>query len=821
MFINIKSYLSKINLPNKFIGYLRPCDIITLVGTLISFLGIALVVSHYYVYAAICLAISGICDGIDGKVARNHTYDKDKKFYGTELDSLSDVICFGVFPAIFTCTICHNIVGYVVSIFYLVCGITRLAYFNMLSVTKKNKDNTFIGVPITTISIIYPILILILKCFDYSLVNIILPIVMALMGISFILKIEIKKVDIVGILLKIFNKYTVNFIFFPLFLVLASDLFYKISFNKDIIASVVYMLNTVFDHFLPFIYIVLIVSLVMVVLTCLFKNPKWAKIILLVLVLVFLIINDIKYHIMDLPIQISDVNYLNPDNMEMMGGATSSIGIWILFTLIKSLIFVLIGIFIIRKYNNLNLSIIKRIIFGVIGLSLLIVIICHFNFSNDFKISKIYNTNTDNLLKISDTAKLYNDYGLFQGLYLDDLANLYLEPESYNKKKAKSILNNATNDSDINWGKANVVVMLSETFSDAENIEEVTFNQNLTSNLDMYSKDDDKMVFDLLVSTYGGTSVNSEFEVLTGGSLHFFKKNFIPYTQYFNEENSKYVPSLIREFNNNNYNTMYLTPWGKTSFKSEYVYTLYGADEMIYGDSLSGKKKGIYYSDKSLMDDIFNELKDTSKGNYKFIMTATAQNHFPYGNKYKETDYDVSVEKTSLNKEQTALMRSYAQGIYDADKYLNYLYEKIKTLNTPTIIVFFGDHLPYMIDSKGNNVYLSSSYFNTKDDNLNELRKYTTKAAILANYDIDTSDDLEYINAGYLGAYLVNKMDLDVSNYFKYVDSARKITPVFNRNVIYDIENKNIIDIDDANKLQQKNLNNYKNVQHYSFYDGK
>lgn len=55
------------------------------------------------------------------------------------------------------------------------------------------------------------------------------------------------------------------------------------------------------------------------------------------------------------------------------------------------------------------------------------------------------------------------------------------------------------------------------------------------------------------------------------------------------------------------------------------------------------------------------------------------------------------------------------------------LYQKICELGTPTIIVFFGDHLPYLINKKGENILFKSSYFNTENASLNELRKYTTK----------------------------------------------------------------------------------------------
>lgn len=87
---------------NKIIGYYRKCDLLTMLGTLFSFIGILLAVSEHYTIACLCMAVSGICDAFDGTLARKHKYTKQQQTYGVQLDSLSDVICFGVFPAILT-----------------------------------------------------------------------------------------------------------------------------------------------------------------------------------------------------------------------------------------------------------------------------------------------------------------------------------------------------------------------------------------------------------------------------------------------------------------------------------------------------------------------------------------------------------------------------------------------------------------------------------------------------------------------------------------------------------------------------------------------
>lgn len=805
----------------KIIGYYRKCDILTMCGTFLAFIGIILAINDHFTFSAFCLFLCCVCDGFDGKLARMKRYKKEQKVYGAQLDSLSDVICFGVFPAILTSLICNNIYVYIISAIYMLCGLVRLAYFNTLDIMPKSKKNVFIGVPITTVAIIYPIILFIIRFINFNILKIVMPIILLILSISYILNIEFKKPDILEILKKIFNKYTVNLICFPMFILFISDLFYKINgFGGRVYFDV---FKSIFSNFLPFLFLTLIFSLLTLILTALFNDSKKAKIVILVLTLIFLFVNDIKYSIMGIPIELTDVGYLNPDNMNMMGTATSSIGLWIIKSIIKAIVYILLGMIItvFDKYHNLKFNDLKkRVIIPIISIIILVVPFLFNNHINNFVLKRIYTMTKSEILAAANIDQLYYEKGYFQGMYLDTLGNKFVLPDQYSKKNAQNAINDAVSKSSPSkWKKANVVVLLSESFSDPQRLSGIEYDKELMPNIKSYEKDDDKIVTDLLVNPYGTLSTNSEFEVLTGASLSFLNVGYIGYTQYYNDNLKGKNQSLINEFNNNGYETMYLTPWGETSYRSKYVYSILGADKTIYGKDLKGKIKGTYYSDESLMNDIYDQLKTTSKDNYKFIMAASGQNHFPYLDKYKESDYDVKIKSTKYDKEATEMFRSYAQGIYDADKALNLLYKKIQDLDTPTIVVMFGDHQPFMTKKDNTSDYLENSYFNTDNENLNDIRLHTTKAIILANFKLDTSDDLDFINSSYLGAYVLNKMDLKVSDYFKFIDYSRKTIPVFNRSVIYNSKTNTYTKMDQATKQEKGAINNYKNVQYYKFFD--
>lgn len=181
----------------KFIGFYRDCDLLTMCGTFMALLGCILAINGSKVIPIFCLIISGICDAFDGKLARRRKSSKMQSVYGVQLDSLSDLISFGVFPLVYTINVLPNnyYFGWVALIFYSLCGMIRLAYFNTLDICKEASKEYFVGMPITSIAIFYPIVYLGLWVMRFKFYSEVISIFMIIMGLSFISTIKIKKLD--------------------------------------------------------------------------------------------------------------------------------------------------------------------------------------------------------------------------------------------------------------------------------------------------------------------------------------------------------------------------------------------------------------------------------------------------------------------------------------------------------------------------------------------------------------------------------------------------------------------------------------------------
>ena len=177
--------------------------ILTYLSLASSLLGMYQASQGNMVFAICCLIASGVCDMFDGVVARtkkNRT--EDEKGFGIQLDSLCDVVCFGVFPAVFLYfNGVNTVVGIIILILYVLCAVIRLAFFNVLeSKRQKEEDGCakfYRGLPVTTIAIILPIFFGISYIIDHAGANqIIYHILPAVVGFLFILDFKVPKPNI-------------------------------------------------------------------------------------------------------------------------------------------------------------------------------------------------------------------------------------------------------------------------------------------------------------------------------------------------------------------------------------------------------------------------------------------------------------------------------------------------------------------------------------------------------------------------------------------------------------------------------------------------
>lgn len=121
-------------------------SLLTLTSVFCAFYSIVCAIKGAFVLSAGLILVAGFFDGLDGRVAR---LTKTTTRFGVELDSLADVIAFGVAPALLVylwALVQSPRVGWVSAFVFVACGALRLARFNVQ--TGNIDPRRFIGLPI-------------------------------------------------------------------------------------------------------------------------------------------------------------------------------------------------------------------------------------------------------------------------------------------------------------------------------------------------------------------------------------------------------------------------------------------------------------------------------------------------------------------------------------------------------------------------------------------------------------------------------------------------------------------------------------------------
>ena len=193
------------------IGFYDYTVIATYLATVLGVTGIFQAVDGKLTAAVVCLLAAGLLDTVDGKIARTK---KDRtesgKRFGIQIDSLNDVICFGVLPAVIAyCAYVQKVspavpVWYTATLcFFALCGLIRLAYFNVLEEERQETESGarkyYLGLPITASTLIFPLLCVLTGALGH------LPLLLGLgllaTGLLYILPIKVRKPHNPGIVI--------------------------------------------------------------------------------------------------------------------------------------------------------------------------------------------------------------------------------------------------------------------------------------------------------------------------------------------------------------------------------------------------------------------------------------------------------------------------------------------------------------------------------------------------------------------------------------------------------------------------------------------
>ncbi|MFN8670570.1 MAG: CDP-alcohol phosphatidyltransferase family protein [Candidatus Sericytochromatia bacterium] len=177
-----------------FIGVYNLPNAITLLGLILSLSACFLSYNGQLSLAIICFMYAGVCDMFDGMVARKLPLKDEEKLFGVQLDSIVDVVSFGVAPVMISFHLGFNTtIDYVLSLLYACCATMRLAYFNIHGTSGEGKIKYYTGLPVTFSAIIFPLVYTSTYSNNESFYQMLIRLTFFLVAIMFVLKIKIPK----------------------------------------------------------------------------------------------------------------------------------------------------------------------------------------------------------------------------------------------------------------------------------------------------------------------------------------------------------------------------------------------------------------------------------------------------------------------------------------------------------------------------------------------------------------------------------------------------------------------------------------------------
>lgn len=308
----------------------------------------------------------------------------------------------------------------------------------------------------------------------------------------------------------------------------------------------------------------------------------------------------------------------------------------------------------------------------------------------------------------------------------------------------------------------NIVMIMSEAHWDARQLGK-SIPQNITPTLDRYQTSQ------LISPAFGGGTANVEFEVLTSLNI------------YLNHNELMYVSKLKRPtyslatyLNSLGYDTTAMHNSGKFFYNRNTVYQNLGFNRFTSLENMTSAQDRAKYinqagwaTDDLLYQSIRTQLEHTEQP--QFIYAITVENHFNYNDdRYGKDHFDIQQE--GLSDSSKRQLNTYLTGLQRADHHVEKLLTDLKQVERPTIVIFFGDHLPNL-----GKVYDDLHFFASEQEKAEKknVKFFSTPLAVWSNYPIDRSlFQQKNIAAHFLAPKVLTAAQLPLPPYYQFIQEV-------------------------------------------------
>ena len=339
----------------------------------------------------------------------------------------------------------------------------------------------------------------------------------------------------------------------------------------------------------------------------------------------------------------------------------------------------------------------------------------------------------------------------------------------------------------------NIIMVMNEAFSDITDGSMFNWAEgdDPLPNLHALQNDPHALTGHIVVPGFAGGTANTEFDVLTGMQTNALSDTTTSAMRVINRN----LDSLFRVFGADGYRTSFYHPGDAWFYNRENVYRWLGAENTVFAKDMQDPEyKGRWVTDDYMAGQIEEEFETAvSEGRPLFNYTTTIQNHMSYtADKYGEGHTFAPVSVTAdISDETRTMLEVYTEGVRDADAMLGRLTAYFAERSEPVVLVFYGDHLPYLGDNQKGYAELGSEVAIAENDRTDILCSYKTPYVIWTNAAAADALDWEAaakqlalpedgtVSAAFLGSVLLDLTGRGgESPWFDFLSSVRRLVPV-------------------------------------------
>ena len=338
-------------------------------------------------------------------------------------------------------------------------------------------------------------------------------------------------------------------------------------------------------------------------------------------------------------------------------------------------------------------------------------------------------------------------------------------PAGYDRAKAQA-WDETPVDASADAKTVNVVVVMNEAFSDITDADAFAYppDNDPLSNLHAVQSDPHALALRLVVPGFAGGTANTEFDVFTGMQTNALSVGTTSAMRTVNRN----LDTLFRAFAADGYRTAFYHPGDAWFYNRENVYRWFGADETLFIEEMDAPEyKGRWVTDNYLAGLIENAFaQSVADGVPLFHASTTIQNHmgYPYSKYGDGHEYAPVPLNVDVPGDVREMLEVYAEGARDADRMLGRLRDFFAATPEPVLLVYYGDHLPYLGDAYA---ALGMDAGKPDDERENVFSAYETPCVLWANDAAASLLDWERVtqaaglpenrrlSAAYLGALIL------------------------------------------------------------------